>query len=128
MQKREFGWLAGVCWFGDQGCSNQLVSCLGGVLVMPSHQMPPSAVNATFVKMLLPVLMVSIAFGLVCQFVPGATPKNPVSGFVARSCPVLSKFSQAMSSPRVSTFQPGSFGCSIARLVLPQAEGKAAAM
>ena len=30
-----------------------------------------------------------------------------------------------MSSPTVSTFQPGRVGTSIARLVLPQAEGKA---
>ena len=30
-----------------------------------------------------------------------------------------------MSSPIVSTFQPGSVGISIARLVLPQADGKA---
>ncbi len=32
-----------------------------------------------------------------------------------------------MSSPSVSTFQPGMVGSSIARLVLPQALGKAAA-
>ena len=31
-----------------------------------------------------------------------------------------------MSSPIVSSFQPGSFGSIIARLVLPQADGKAA--
>ena len=30
-----------------------------------------------------------------------------------------------MSSPIVSTFQPGSVGTSMARFVLPQAEGKA---
>ncbi len=34
---------------------------------------------------------------------------------------------QAMSSPIDSTFQPGMVGSSIARLVLPQALGKAAA-
>ncbi len=33
-----------------------------------------------------------------------------------------------MSSPRVSTFQPGIVGSSMARLVLPQALGNAAAM
>ena len=32
----------------------------------------------------------------------------------------------AMSSPRVSTFQPGILGCNIAKFVFPQAEGKAA--
>ena len=33
-----------------------------------------------------------------------------------------------MSSPIVSTFQPGSVGSSIAMFVLPQADGNAAAM
>jgi hypothetical protein len=33
-----------------------------------------------------------------------------------------------MSSPIVSAFQPGSVGISMARLVLPDADGKAAAM
>ncbi len=33
-----------------------------------------------------------------------------------------------MSSPTVSTFQPGTVGCSIARFVLPHADGKAALM
>ena len=33
-----------------------------------------------------------------------------------------------MSSPMVSTFQPGMVGASMARLVLPQADGNAAAM
>ena len=33
-----------------------------------------------------------------------------------------------MSSPMVSAFQPAIVGCSIARLVLPHADGKAAAM
>jgi hypothetical protein len=32
-----------------------------------------------------------------------------------------------MSSPSVSTFQPGMVGSSMARFVLPQADGKAAA-
>ena len=38
---------------------------------------------------------------------------------------VAPNFIQAMSSPMVSTFQPGSVGISIARLVLPQADGNA---
>ena len=72
--------------------------------------------------------MVRIAFGLVCQSVPGATPKRPYSGLTAYSRPSSPKRIQAMSSPRVSTFQPGIVGSSIARLVLPQALGNAAAM
>ena len=76
----------------------------------------------------LPLLMVFIALGLVCSLVPGATPKKPNSGFTAYSRPSSPNRIQAMSSPRVSTFQPGMVGASIARLVLPQALGKAAAM
>ena len=50
---------------------------------MPSHQMSPSSVSATLVNTELPRSMVRMAFGLVFQFVPGATPKNPYSGFTA---------------------------------------------
>src|SRR6476659_8332089 len=60
--------------------------------------------------------------------VPGATPKNPVSGLMAWSRPSSPNFIQQMSSPMVSAFQPGTVGISMARLVLPQAEGNAAAM
>jgi hypothetical protein len=70
---------------------------------------------------------VATAFGLVCGPVPGATPKKPFSGLIARSSPLALNRIHAMSSPSVSTFQPGSVGRSIARFVLPQAEGKAAA-
>lgn len=41
--------------------------------------------------------------------------------------PSLSNLIQAMSSPTHSTFQPGKAGRIMARLVLPQALGKAAA-
>ena len=50
---------------------------------MPSHQMSPSSVRATLVNSELPFSIVRIAFGLVCQSVPGATPKKPASGFTA---------------------------------------------
>ena len=78
-------------------------------------------------KMLLPH-MVAIALALVAAPVPGATPKNPASGLIAYSWPSAPKRIQAMSSPMASTFQPGMVGCSMARLVLPHAEGNAAAM
>ena len=68
-----------------------------------------------------------MALGFVCSDVPGATPKNPASGLMACSRPSAPNFIQAMSSPTVSTFQPGSVGMSIAMFVLPQADGKAAA-
>ncbi len=94
----------------------------------PSHQTSPSSVSATLVKTELPLLMVFIALGLVCSLVPGATPKKPYSGLTAHSRPSSPMRIQAMSSPMASTFQPGMVGSSMARLVLPQALGKAAAM
>ena len=66
---------------------------------------------------------------LVAMLVPGATPKNPASGLIARSSPCGPGLIQAMSSPTVVTFHPSKplGGISIAKLVLPQADGKAAA-
>ena len=98
-----------------------------GSFSMPSHQMSPSSVSATLVKTELPFSMVRIALGLVFSLVPGATPKKPNSGFTAYRRPSSPNRIQAMSSPRVCTFQPGMVGASMARLVLPQALGKAAA-
>ena len=68
------------------------------------------------------------AFGFEFSLVPGATPKNPNSGLMACRRPSSPNFIHAMSSPIVSTFQPGMVGMSIARLVLPHADGNAAAM
>ena len=82
---------------------------------------------ATLVKMELPY-SVATALGLVSAPVPGATPKNPASGLMAWSRPSSPNFIQAMSSPTVSTFHPGRVGIIIAMLVLPQADGNAAAM
>ncbi len=91
---------------------------------MPSHQMSPSAVMAVLVNMVL-ASTESMALGLVTMLVPGATPKKPASGLIARSRPSGPGFIQQMSSPTVSTFQPGRVGTSMARFVLPQALGKA---
>src|SRR5712675_1011670 len=100
----------------------------GGSSVMPSHHTPPSGVRATFVKMVL-CESVFIAFGFVCREVPGATPKKPASGLIARRRPLASGLIHAMSSPTVHTFQPSNpaGGMSIEKLVLPQALGNAAA-
>ena len=49
---------------------------------MPSHHTPPSAVTATFVKIVF-VAIIAMAFGLVVADVPGATPKTPASGLIA---------------------------------------------
>ncbi len=69
----------------------------------------------------------SNAFGFVLWLVPGTTPKKPASGFTAHSRPSLPGRSHAMSSPTVFAFQPGMDfgGTSIARLVLPHADGNA---
>src|ERR1700694_973893 len=102
----------------------QSVSLGGGSFVMPSHHTSPSGVSATLVKMVF-VLIVSMQFGFVSHPVPGATPKNPASGLIARSSPFFPGLIQAMSSPTVVTFQPSKAGggISIAKLVLPHALG-----
>src|SRR5271154_1075136 len=88
--KREFGCAAfapvsfAIC--GVQRFPCQSRHSAGGSSVMPSHHTPPSGVSATFVKMVLRE-SVAIAFGLVFQDVPGATPKKPASGLIAlRRC------------------------------------------
>src|SRR6267378_2137958 len=100
----------------------------GGSSVIPSHQTPPSGVSATLVKIEF-FESVIIALGFVLADVPGATPKNPASGLMARKRPFSSGLIQAMSSPTVQTFQPSKplGGMSMAKLVFPQALGKAAA-
>src|SRR5690348_3885223 len=105
----------------------QSMHSAGGSSVMPSHHTPPSGVSATLVKMEF-FARVAIALGFVLFDVPGATPKNPASGLMARSWPFESGVIHAMSSPTVVIFQPlkGSGGIIIAKLVLPQALGKAA--
>src|SRR5512140_1044450 len=94
---------------------------------MPSHHTSPSGVMAQLVKIEF-FVAVSMAFGFDFMLVPGATPKKPASGLIAYSRPSGPNFIQAMSSPTVSTFQPGMVGMSIARLVLPQADGNAPVM
>src|SRR6201993_3746997 len=124
---REFGCAAGSGEPGVQSRPFQSVRCAGGSEVRPSHHTSPSSVSATLVKMELPH-MAATALALVFSPVPGATPKNPASGLMAYSRPSGPNRIQAMSSPTVSTVQPGMAGASMARLVLPQADGNAAAM
>src|SRR5215831_16716398 len=113
---------------GGQRAPRQSRHSAGGFSVMPSHQTPPSGVSATLVKIVFRD-SVAMAAGFVLALVPGATPKKPASGLIPRNWPVGSGFSHAMSSPTVHTFQPGMDlgGIIIAQLVLPQAEGNAAA-
>src|ERR1700730_7350300 len=106
----------------------QSINSAGAVSVIPSHHTPPSGVRATLVKIVF-FASVAIALGFVFALVPGATPKKPASGLIARSWPVSSGLIQAMSSPTVQTFQPSNpaGGIIMAKFVLPQALGKAAA-
>src|SRR5579863_8373966 len=130
--KRPLGCAAVVPFFlpmaGVQCSPRQSRHSAGGFSVMPSHHTPPSGVRATLVKMVLRE-RVAMAAGLVLALVPGATPKKPASGLMARRRPLESGLIQAMSSPTVHTFQPcmDLGGMSMAKLVLPQAEGNAAA-
>ena len=94
---------------GVQGRRSQSISSGGSLSVMSSHQTSPSGVIAQLVKIEF-FVSVSIAFGFDFMLVPGATPKNPASGLIAYSRPSAPNFIQAMSSPIVSTFQPGIVG------------------
>ena len=123
--KRALGWDERVPLPGVQSFPRQSIACAGSSLLRPSHHTSPSSVSATLVKMQLPDRLAN-AFGLVSGPVPGATPKNPFSGLMARRSPLSSKRIHAMSSPSVSTFHPGTVGTSMARFVLPQADGNAA--
>ena len=82
---------------------------------------------AQFVKIEFRVA-VSMALRFDFMLVPGATPKKPYSGLIAYRRPSLPNFIHAMSSPTVSTLQPGMVGMSIARFVLPHADGNAPVM
>src|SRR3954468_14182620 len=125
--KRAFGCAAGRPADGDHSLPVQSVSFAGASFVMPSHHTSPSGVSATLVK-IVSRSRVFMQFGLVSQPVPGATPKKPASGLIARSVPSFDGLIHAMSSPMVVTFQPlnAGGGISIAKLVLPHALGKAA--
>src|SRR5277367_3286794 len=130
--KRELGCAAltpvslAIC--GVQRLPRQSRHSAGGSSVMPSHHTPPSGVSAVLVKMVLRASD-AMALGLVLTEVPGATPKKPASGLMARRRPSASGRIQAISSPTVHTFQPSkpAGGISMAKLVLPQALGNAAA-
>ena len=123
--KRALGWAALRPASADHGRRSQSVAAAGGSGVICSHHTSPSLVIAQLVKM-APWVNVRIALAFEAMLVPGATPKKPASGLIARRRPSLPIFIHAMSSPTVCTLQPGSVGSSIARLVLPQADGKAA--
>src|SRR4029453_7165517 len=78
---RALGWAAGWSAPGAQSWPFQSTAWAGGS-DRPSHQMSPSSVRATFVKIEFPYTEAT-ALGLVSGPVPGATPKNPASGLMA---------------------------------------------
>ena len=125
--KRELGCAAGSFDAGVQSRPFQSIACAGAG-PMPSHHTSPSSVSATLVKMQF-ARRVSIALGLLSRFVPGATPKKPASGLMARRVPSAAGLIHAMSSPTVDAFHPSKplGGTIIARLVFPQALGNAPA-
>src|SRR5215471_14805465 len=111
---------------GVHGRPCQSVASAGAASSCPSHHGVSSGRSATFVKIVSRWIM-SNAVGFVLRLVPGTTPKKPASGFTAHNRPSLPGRSHAMSSPTVVAFQPGIVlgGTSIARFVLPHADGNA---
>src|SRR5918996_4369543 len=120
--KRALGCAAGCPPSGSQGSPRQSTALLGTGSSCPSHQTVPSGRSATLVK-IVSLVTVFMAFRLVLDPVPGATPKQPASGLTAQSLPSGPRRSHEISSPMVWIFQPFMVGggTSMARLVLPQA-------
>ena len=74
-------------------CGVQRLPCqsrhsAGGSSVMPSHHTPPSGVSATLVKMRVLAPASPSRSDWSCTDVPGATPKKPASGLMARRRPL----------------------------------------
>src|SRR2546421_3883400 len=80
--KREFGWAPLRPESGVHSLPSQSMPLAGAGTPMSSHHTSPSGVSTTLVKILLRA-KVATAFGLDFMEVPGATPKKPVSGFIA---------------------------------------------
>src|SRR5215510_3905541 len=123
--KRELGCAAGPL-AGCHGRPCQSTSPAGGSGVKPSHHGSPDGVSATLVKIVFE-RTIAVPLGFVLGLVFGATPKNPRSGLIARSWPWASTHIQAMSSPSVHARHPGREETTMARFVLPEALGIAAA-
>ena len=122
--KRAFGCAAGASESGVQSLPCQSMAWAGGSAVMPSHQTSPSSVRAQLVKIVSRSIE-SIAFGLV--FVARARRDAEEAGLGV----------DRVEAAVVAELHPGDVvadgldlparqvGISIARLVLPHADGKA---
>src|SRR5580698_8256051 len=80
--KREFGCAPFLPLSGVHSLPSQSIPMAGAGTPMPSHHTSPSGVNTTLVKIVF-FAHEAMAFGFEVAEVPGATPKNPVSGFIA---------------------------------------------
>src|SRR5664280_927619 len=80
--KREFGCAALRPDAGVHSRPSQSIAFAGAGTPMPSHQTSPSGVSATLVKMVFLAAAI-IALGFDFIEVLGATPKKPLSGFIA---------------------------------------------
>src|ERR1022692_1491173 len=80
--KRELGCAPFLPLAGVHSFPSQSMPLAGAGTPMSSHQMSLSGVSTTLVKMVFFAQAVS-AWGLDFAEVPGATPKKPVSGFIA---------------------------------------------
>src|SRR5476651_2513960 len=80
--KREFACAPFLPLAGVHALPSQSMPLVGAGTPMSSHQISLSGVSTTLVKMVFFAQEVS-ACGFDCLEVPGATPKNPVSGFIA---------------------------------------------
>ena len=107
--KREFGWAAGLSEAGVQSLPCQSMRCCGR---LGREALPPDvAVVGQGDVREDGVALEGLHGGRVGVVpVPGATPKKPASGLMARSVPSGPGRIHTMSSPRVSTFQPGMVG------------------
>jgi hypothetical protein len=127
--KRAFGCAALLSLSGVQSLPCQSIACAGGSPSMPSHQTSPSSVSATLVKIVL-ALIDSIAPGW-SRRRAGRHPEETGLGVDRVDLPVLAGLdpgdvvADRRDLPALVLEVFG--GTIIAKLVLPQALGKAAA-
>ena len=127
--KREFGCAPFLPLPGVHSLPSQSMPFAGAGTPMFSHHTSPSGVRTTFVKIVFfSQVLISFGFDAGSGSARRDAEKARLRIHRVHNRPSLPRRIQAMSSPRVVTFQPGRVGCIIARLVLPQALGNAAVM
>ncbi len=124
--KRAFGCAAGVSDSGVQSLPFQSIACAGGSAVSPSHQTSPSSVSAQLVK-IVSCPIESIALGLVERSRSRSDAEEAVLRVDRAQAAVVVELHPGDVVADRLDLPAGSVGISIARLVLPQALGNAAA-